>query len=90
MSCDLDTKFVKVDHVGENLLINQMESTLKTYLDWGLLSVGGWTNIEITTPGAFGGSFDTLRAVDRIRKAPRDNNFRTHIFRGRKRFQSIL
>ena len=50
MSCDLDTKFVKVDHVGENLLINQMESTLKTYLDWGLLSVGGWTNIETPAP----------------------------------------
>ena len=46
MSCDLDRRFIKVDHVGENLLINQMESTLKTYLDWGLLSVGGWTNIE--------------------------------------------
>ena len=63
MSCDLDTKFVKVNHVGENLLINQMESTLKTYLDWGLLSVGGWTNIETPTSGAFGGTFDTLRAV---------------------------
>lgn len=63
MSCDLDRRFIKVDHVGENLLINQMESTLKTYLDWGLLSVGGWTNIETPTFGAFGGTFDTLRAV---------------------------
>ena len=63
MSCSLNRKFVKVDHVGESLLINQMESTLKTYLDWGLLSVGGWTNITTPTSGAFGGTFDTLRAV---------------------------
>ena len=63
MSCDLNRKFVKVDHVGENLLVNQMESTLKTYLDWGLLSIGGWTNIESPTSGAFGGNFATLRAV---------------------------
>jgi len=63
MSCSLNRKFVKVDHVGESLLINQMESTLKTYLDWGLLSVGGWTNITTPTSGAFGGTFDTLRPV---------------------------
>ena len=63
MSCELNKKFVKVDHIGENALINQMENTLKTYLDWGLLSVGGWTNIETPTYGAYGGTFDTLRAV---------------------------
>ena len=63
MSCNLNRKFVKVSHVGENQLINQMESSLKTYLDWGLLSVGSWTNIETPTSGAFGGTFDTLRAV---------------------------
>ena len=63
MSCNTDRKFIKVDHVGENLLINQMESTLKTYLDWGLLSVGGWTNITTPTSGVYGGTFDTLRPV---------------------------
>jgi len=63
MSCDLNKKFIKVAHVGENLLINQMESTLKTYLDWGLLSVGGWTNITTPTSGTYGGTFDTLRLV---------------------------
>ena len=52
MSCNLNRKFVKVSHVGENQLINQMESSLKTYLDWGLLSVGSWTNIETPTSGA--------------------------------------
>jgi len=63
MNCDPNKKFVKVDHVGENSLINQMESSLKTYLDWGLISIGGWTNIETPAPGAFGGTFDRLRAV---------------------------
>jgi len=63
MTCNLNSKFVKVNHIGENLLINQMESSLKTYLDWGLLSVGGWTNIISPTSGAYGGTFDTLRSV---------------------------
>jgi len=63
MTCELNSKFVKVSHVGENLLINQMESSLKTYLDWGLLSVGGWTNIRTPTSGAYGGTFDSLRVV---------------------------
>ena len=63
MSCELNRKFQKANHIGENLLINQMESNLKTFLDWGLLSIGGWTNIETPSPGAFGGTFDTLRLV---------------------------
>lgn len=63
MNCELNSKFVKVNHVGENLLINQLENSLKGYLDWGLLSIGGWTNITNSTPGAFGGTFDRLRVV---------------------------
>ena len=63
MSCDLNRKFQKSSHIGENSLINQMESNLKTFLDWGLLSIGGWTNITTPTSGAYGGTFDTLRAV---------------------------
>ena len=63
MSCELNRKFQKANHIGENLLINQMESNLKTFLDWGLLSIGGWTNITTPTAGAYGGTFDTLRLV---------------------------
>lgn len=56
-------KFVKVDHIGDSLLNTEIESNLKTYLDWGLLSIGGWQNIDIPTSGAYGGSFDVLRPV---------------------------
>lgn len=62
-NCNSKTQFVKVTHVGETLLNNQLESSLKTFLDWGLLSIGAWSNINIPTSGAYGGTFDTLRPV---------------------------
>jgi len=58
------TSLNNVDNIGETLLTSQLESNLKTYLDWSLLGVGGFSNIEIPTSGAFGGTFDRLRAVD--------------------------
>lgn len=57
------TKFNFIDSIGENLLISQLESNLKTYLDWSLLEIGSFTNIAIPTSGAFGGSYDSMRVV---------------------------
>lgn len=62
-NCDSKTQFIKVDHVGSTLLNNQLESSLKTFLDWGLLSIGAWSNVNIPTSGTYGGTFDTLRLV---------------------------
>lgn len=53
-----------VSQIGETLLTSQLESNIKSYLDWGLLEVGGFSNVSVPTSGAFGGTFDKLRLVD--------------------------
>jgi hypothetical protein len=64
MSCNITTTFQHVSQVGYTLLNSELESNLKSYLDWGFLGIGGWFNVEIPTSGAFGGTFDQLRLVD--------------------------
>ncbi len=53
-----------VTQIGQTLLTSQLESNLKTYLDWGLLGVGSFSNVSIPTSGAYGGTFDKLRLVN--------------------------
>lgn len=53
-----------VTQVGETLLMSQIETNLKSYLDWGLLEVGSFFNVDIPTSGAWGGTYDNLRLVD--------------------------
>jgi len=53
-----------VTNIGTSLLTSQIETNLKSYLDWGLLGVGSFSNVNIPTSGAFGGTFDKLRLVD--------------------------
>jgi len=57
------TKFNNVTQIGQSLLMSQLESNLKTYLDWAFLAVGGFTNAETPSSGAYGGTFDRLRPV---------------------------
>ena len=63
MSCPPYTKFQKVAEVGNSLLNSELESNLKWYIDWGMLGIGGWTDVTIPTSGAWGGTFDRLRPV---------------------------
>ena len=35
-----------VTQIGKTLLTSQLESNLKTYLDWGLLGVGSFSNVS--------------------------------------------
>ena len=64
MSCDISTTFKSVSQVGNTLLNSELESNLKSFLDWGMLGIGGWFNVNIPTSGAWGGTFDQLRIVD--------------------------
>tara|TARA_R110002020_G_scaffold133666_1_gene298234 strand:- start:2446 stop:3408 length:963 start_codon:yes stop_codon:yes gene_type:complete len=64
MSCNISTTFTHVSQVGNTLLNSQLESNLKGFLDWGMLGIGGWFNVNIPTSGAWGGTFDQLRLVD--------------------------
>lgn len=53
-----------VTQAGDTLLTSQLESNIKTYLDWGLLEIGGFFNVSDASSGIYGGSFNTLRRVD--------------------------
>ena len=57
------TTLSKVNNVGDSLLNSEIENNIKWYLDWGLLGIGGWSDVSIPTPGAYGGTFDSLRPV---------------------------
>jgi len=57
------TSFNNVVDIGDVLLMSQLESNLKTYLDWSFLGVGAFRNITIPTSGAYGGTYDNLRVV---------------------------
>lgn len=64
MSCNISTTFQHVCQVGNTLLNSELESNLKSFLDWGFLGIGGWFDVTIPTSGAWGGTFDQLRVVD--------------------------
>jgi len=57
------TSLKGVFHFGDTLLMNKLEINLKTFLDWGLLGVGGWTNVTRPLVGSYGGDFSLLRRV---------------------------
>lgn len=50
--------------LNSGLLTNQLETNLQSYFQWGLLNAGGFTDVTISTSGAYGGSFDRLRMVE--------------------------
>ena len=64
MPCNINTSFTKVSQIGETLYNSELESNLKSFMDWAFLGIGGWFNVTIPTSGAFGGTFDQLRLVD--------------------------
>lgn len=44
-----DPTFVGVDSIGYPLIINELENNYKSFLDWGFLNIGAFTNINIPT-----------------------------------------
>ncbi len=62
--CKISTTFSHVNHVGNTLLNSDLEGNLKSFIDWGMLGIGGWFDVNIPTSGAWGGTFDQLRLVD--------------------------
>jgi len=56
--------FKTVYHIGNTTLMDELESNLKTWLDWGFLRIGAWFDVEYPTEGGYGGDFSILRRVD--------------------------
>lgn len=64
MSVRSYTQLKGISHIGETLLMNEIENNLKSFFDWSLLhSAGAWTDVTIPTSGINGGNFQTLRPV---------------------------
>lgn len=44
-----DPSFMGVDSIGSVLILNELENNYKSFLDWGFLNIGAFTNVEIPT-----------------------------------------
>jgi hypothetical protein len=54
-----------VFHIANTTLMEELESNLKMYLDWGFLRIGAWLDVTSpSTPGGYGGNFSQLRLVN--------------------------
>jgi hypothetical protein len=58
------TSLKGVTHVGDSKMLTILENNLKSFLDWGLLGIGAWFDVDIPTSGVYGGTFHKLRLVD--------------------------
>lgn len=52
--CSHNTKFKGVDNIGQDLLLNILESNFKMYLDWAFLNIGGWFDVDIGNNTMYG------------------------------------
>lgn len=44
-----DPSFMGVDSIGSVLILNELENNYKSFLDWGFLNIGAFTNVQIPT-----------------------------------------
>lgn len=67
MSCNNTTQFKGVTSISEELLLNVLETNLKTFFDWSFLQIGAWFNASIPNSGTIYGTANPpykLRLVD--------------------------
>lgn len=57
------TKLKSVNSFAAPYLMNELEANLKMFFDWGLLGIGGWSDVSIPMTGAFGGDLHVLQSV---------------------------
>lgn len=60
----LTGKFYGVDNIGQNFLINQLEINMKSFLDWGFLSAGGFINVNRSINNVYGSPIYRLYSVE--------------------------
>ena len=59
-----NTELSKIKNVGDSTLSPLLQDNLIEFFDWGILSAGGFFNIEIPTSGQYAGNKHKLRLVD--------------------------
>lgn len=62
-----DPRFMGVDNIGSTQLLNELQNNYKSFLDWGFINIGGFTNVTIPTTNI--SNFDL-----HILKPTKDNN----------------
>lgn len=53
-SCDPNTKFKGIDSIGQDLLLNILESNFKMYFDWAFLNIGAWFDVSLNQNTLYG------------------------------------
>jgi len=73
-----DPSFMGVDNIGSTMLINELENNYKSFLDWGFLNIGGFTNVNRPTQNISSFNLHVLKATtdnnhlkNRVWQAPR-------------------
>lgn len=73
-----DPSFMGVDNIGSTMLINELENNYKSFLDWGFLNIGGFTNVDRPTQNISSFNLHVLKTTtdnnhlkNRVWQAPR-------------------
>jgi hypothetical protein len=53
--------FIGVNSIGESLLLNELINNYKSFLEWGFLNIGGFTNVHIPTNNIHNFNLHTLK-----------------------------
>jgi len=57
------TKFKSISNIATPLVMNELESNFKSYIDWAMLNIGGYNNVLKDDLGPYGGDFSALKVV---------------------------
>ena len=70
--------FMGVDNIGSTMFLNELENNYKSFLDWGFLNIGGFTNVEKPTQNISSFNLHVLKTTtdnnnleNRVWQAPR-------------------
>ena len=54
--CDPNTTFKNINNIGDDYLLNILESNFKMFLDWSFLNIGGWFDVSVDQQNLYGGN----------------------------------
>lgn len=58
------TSFKGYNNIGEYSYDEALDLNIRNFVDWGLLGLGAFSNVTISSSGAYGGNISTLRKVN--------------------------
>lgn len=55
--------FKGISNLSDTLIMNELETNLKMFIDWGMLCIGGWTNIALSDESIHSADMSVLKPV---------------------------